>query len=187
MKKLGSLATHWAHSEDSDQTGRMPRLIWVFAGRTVILWFCPEAAQITYEQSFTNFQQKLTEYNNYAGQCIICQVTWFSLVMRSKVIISTSALVNIITWTPANVFTTSRCRFSSLMQNTLTDGSKVNRGVFQLFTVCQQRWGQCHQPFIDPEIRYNAFAIWGYVAWVMNNFSWLQFLIRHIPYTNIAV
>ena len=33
-RKLGSLATHWAHSEDS---GRMPRLIWVFAGRTVIL------------------------------------------------------------------------------------------------------------------------------------------------------
>ena len=31
--KLDSLATHWAHSEDSDQTGRMPRLIWVFAGR----------------------------------------------------------------------------------------------------------------------------------------------------------
>ena len=36
-RKLGSLATHWAHSEDSDQTGCMPRLIWVFAGRTVIL------------------------------------------------------------------------------------------------------------------------------------------------------
>ena len=36
-RKLGSLATHWAHSEDSDQTGRMPRLIWVFDGRTVIL------------------------------------------------------------------------------------------------------------------------------------------------------
>ena len=36
-RKLGSLATHWAHSEDFDQTGRMPRLIWVFAGRTVIL------------------------------------------------------------------------------------------------------------------------------------------------------
>ena len=26
-----------ADSEDSDQTGRMPRLMWVFAGRTVIL------------------------------------------------------------------------------------------------------------------------------------------------------
>ena len=33
-RHLGSLATQWAHSEDSDQTGRMPRLIWVFAGRT---------------------------------------------------------------------------------------------------------------------------------------------------------
>ena len=36
-RKLGSLATHWEDSEDSDQTGRMPRLIWVFAGRKVIL------------------------------------------------------------------------------------------------------------------------------------------------------
>ena len=33
-RKLGSLATHWAHSEDSDQTGRMPRFIWVFADQT---------------------------------------------------------------------------------------------------------------------------------------------------------
>ena len=33
-RKLGSLATHWVHSEHSDQTGWMPRLIWVFAGRT---------------------------------------------------------------------------------------------------------------------------------------------------------
>ena len=37
--KLGSLATHWMHSEDSDQTGRMPRLIWVFAGRTHFVGF----------------------------------------------------------------------------------------------------------------------------------------------------
>ena len=36
-RKLWSLATHWAHCEDSDQTGRMPRLIWVFAGRTLIM------------------------------------------------------------------------------------------------------------------------------------------------------
>ena len=35
--KLEPLATHWVHSEDSDQTGQMPRLIWVFAGRSVIL------------------------------------------------------------------------------------------------------------------------------------------------------
>ena len=36
-RKLGFLPTHWAHSKDSDQTGRMPRLIWVFAGRKAIL------------------------------------------------------------------------------------------------------------------------------------------------------
>ena len=49
-RKVGSLATHWAHSEESDQTGRMPRLIWVCAGCTdhfvgfVMSWFkwaCP--------------------------------------------------------------------------------------------------------------------------------------------------
>ena len=34
MKTVGFLAIRWAHSEDSDQTGQMPRLIWVFAGRT---------------------------------------------------------------------------------------------------------------------------------------------------------
>ena len=33
-RKLRSLANHWAHSEDSDQTGRIPRLIWVFTGHT---------------------------------------------------------------------------------------------------------------------------------------------------------
>ena len=27
-RKLVSLATHFAHREDSDQTGQMPRLIW---------------------------------------------------------------------------------------------------------------------------------------------------------------
>ena len=31
-RKLGSLSTHWAHNKDSDQTGRMPRLMWVFTG-----------------------------------------------------------------------------------------------------------------------------------------------------------
>ena len=36
-RKLGPLATHWAHSEYSDQTRRMPRLIRVFAGRTFTL------------------------------------------------------------------------------------------------------------------------------------------------------
>ena len=44
-RKVGSFATQWVHSEDSNQTGWMPRLIWVFAGRTchfvgfVMRWF----------------------------------------------------------------------------------------------------------------------------------------------------
>ena len=46
MKKLGSLVTHWAHSKESDQTGWMPRLIWVFTGCTVIFWFCHVVAQM---------------------------------------------------------------------------------------------------------------------------------------------
>ena len=33
-RQFGSLATHWAHSEESDQTRRMLRLIWVLARRT---------------------------------------------------------------------------------------------------------------------------------------------------------
>ena len=41
-RKLASLATHWAHSEDSDQIGHIPRLIWVFAGRilTLLVFSC---------------------------------------------------------------------------------------------------------------------------------------------------
>ena len=37
MKKDWVLSYTLSASEDSDQTGRMPRLIWVFAGRTLIL------------------------------------------------------------------------------------------------------------------------------------------------------
>ena len=33
-RNIGSSAIHWVHLEDSDQTGQVPRLIWVFAGRT---------------------------------------------------------------------------------------------------------------------------------------------------------
>ena len=40
-QKLGSLATHWRHSEESDQTVWMSRLIWNFAGCTVILLVLP--------------------------------------------------------------------------------------------------------------------------------------------------
>ena len=46
MKKAYVLSYPLSASEDSDQTGRIPRLIWIFAGRTVILWFCHDAAHL---------------------------------------------------------------------------------------------------------------------------------------------
>ena len=47
-RKFESFATHCAHSEDSDQTGRMPSLIWVFAGAQVILLVLFVAAQMRF-------------------------------------------------------------------------------------------------------------------------------------------
>ena len=49
-KKLGSLATHWAQAK-TDQTGRMPRLTWVFAGRKVILLVLSWGAHFCMPQS----------------------------------------------------------------------------------------------------------------------------------------
>ena len=47
-RTLGSLATHWVDSEDSDQTGRMPKLVWIFAGRTCMsfCWFGHEMSHV---------------------------------------------------------------------------------------------------------------------------------------------
>ena len=66
-RKLVSLATHSAHSEDSDQTGRMPRLIWVFAGRIVILlvlWWG------------SSFEQSQTTWHPCHGSDIFCYLLW---------------------------------------------------------------------------------------------------------------
>ena len=57
-RKLGSLATHWVHSEDSDQPGQMPRLIWVFAGCTVIMLV------LSWGSSFCQYCQKLEQHVN---------------------------------------------------------------------------------------------------------------------------
>ena len=45
-RNLGSLATHWAHSEDSDQTGWMPRLICVCWAHRSYCWFSHDEAQL---------------------------------------------------------------------------------------------------------------------------------------------
>ena len=45
-RNLGSLATHWAHSEDSDQTGRMPVWSESSLGAHSFCWFCHVVAHL---------------------------------------------------------------------------------------------------------------------------------------------
>ena len=56
-RKLRSLATHWAHSEDPDQSEWMPRLIWVFTGHTVTLLVlsCRGSVLLLYDARFILF------------------------------------------------------------------------------------------------------------------------------------
>ena len=68
-RKLGSSATHWAHSEDSYQTGRMPRLIWVFARRTChFVGFVMRRRLICYGKIIITISYEMTEW----GILIIC-------------------------------------------------------------------------------------------------------------------
>ena len=76
-----SLGTQWvakdprflhADSEDSDQTGRMPRLIWVFAGRTLILLFVGFViSPLKCVWYFIAAQRGLNKLIKY------CQLSWF--------------------------------------------------------------------------------------------------------------
>ena len=58
------VATHWTHSEDSDQTERMPRLIWVLAGRTVILLV------LSWSGSYMDAQELLLQHMFLGCNCI---------------------------------------------------------------------------------------------------------------------
>ena len=55
-RNIGSLASHWAHSEDSDQTVQMRRLIWVFTGHTS---FCHAVAQMVVNKNAKKDHKKL--------------------------------------------------------------------------------------------------------------------------------
>ena len=62
-------ATKWVHSEDSDQSGCMPRLIWVFVRHTSFCWFCHAAALISWcspimmTYNYFNMAQQLFQRN----------------------------------------------------------------------------------------------------------------------------
>ena len=74
-RKLGSLATHWVHSEDSDQTGQMPKLIWILAGRTLILLV-------------------LSCHGSFHGPVILCYILktmwWINVVLEILILCGTN-------------------------------------------------------------------------------------------------
>ena len=71
-RKLWSLATHWAHSEDFDQTGQMPRLIWVFAGHTVILLVLSLGGSIKINQTPLRLQMGSSNLQGRMSPLDIC-------------------------------------------------------------------------------------------------------------------
>ena len=99
-RKLGSLATQWVHSKDSDQTGQMSRLIWVFARRTVILLVLSWGSSIIWDKPWENqysevYDHMRSDSNQPAWQhkpaslgifyrapvCIIWATSWENLFM----------------------------------------------------------------------------------------------------------
>ena len=101
-RKLGSLATHWAHSEDSDQTGQMPRLIWVFAGCTVILLVLSWGGSYIYSgQPFTPSPQKLSIQTQLSYLLFLSKHTHFQLF----IVAARSDLCTIIIRATPNVHT----------------------------------------------------------------------------------
>ena len=59
-RKLWSLATHWAHSKES-QTGRKSRLIWVFVWRTCALY----ALFVNKSENNMSWREKITCYCSF--------------------------------------------------------------------------------------------------------------------------
>ena len=70
-----------AHIKDSDQTGQMPRLIWVFAGGTDhFVLFCHEVAQLGKKQICGNGEKRSSIFY----LCLIC--VWRSVIGVDKVV-----------------------------------------------------------------------------------------------------
>ena len=85
--KLGSFATHWVLSENSDQTGWMPRLIWVFPGLTGILlvlsWGGSNVEFILNKDKYLNQRFK---FKNYLDR--VKQIWYLSPMKAVKVQVS---------------------------------------------------------------------------------------------------
>ena len=61
-------------SEDSDQTGRMPRLIWVFAGRTATFLVLPQGGSII--RLFFGMHKHMGSKMSYVFETLGTNITW---------------------------------------------------------------------------------------------------------------
>ena len=68
-RNIGPLTTYWVHSQDSDHTGQMPRLIWVFRwAHMSFCWFCHAAAHficIFWTHHWTHYSLVKPHYSNF--------------------------------------------------------------------------------------------------------------------------
>ena len=67
-RKLGSLATHWAHSEDSDQTGRMggcPGWSDSSLGAQTFCWFYHEVAHLSFGLLYFDYSMVFREVSSH--------------------------------------------------------------------------------------------------------------------------
>ena len=73
-RNIKSLATHWAHSEDSDQTRHSPSLIRVFAGRTLVILLVLSCCGSCVKRSKTCFITSLGEEGSglCASRAYVC-------------------------------------------------------------------------------------------------------------------
>ena len=106
-RKIRSLDTYWAHSEDSDLTGRMPRLIWVFNGAQIILlvlsrgssyithakclWYSlhynwPRSSDLLHWQHSTATADLFCEQNKHVGR--VKRIWYLSPMRAAKVQVS---------------------------------------------------------------------------------------------------
>ena len=98
-KNLGSLATHWVHSEDSDQTGWMPRLIWVFAGLTLILLVLSWGVSHYYCQSLQVYCWKIQKLVTVSADLMQNLIYQLSLkLLRNADNWCTSLKINVEKW-----------------------------------------------------------------------------------------
>ena len=110
-RNIGSLATHWAHSEDSDPTGRMRRLIWVFPVRTVTLFVLSCRGSILRSKWVQRFQ---TTARNQRGR--FTGMSYRVILILSPIKYSCHSVIDTLylSWQCLTVKTTEELAISSL-------------------------------------------------------------------------